>query len=219
MSSFGTYPADVLLNFFDPFDRQIELVVTGILQMQEIPFQCAGDQMGQAEIATDAVIRVDNEVPFLELRQAGQQVAGPLPAFNFPAMAAPTENIFFADDIEPVLRQAEAVVQGSDGQGRLSGRDGIESQPRGNVQLDVACCQQLGQAFGLTFPVADQQGLPAVCRTLLQSFEQRFETVPGIAGPDSQVAVAAAGKMESFALISHFHHLQSRKFDSGRIVQ
>ena len=50
------FAADILLHLLDAFDRHVQPILAGVLQMQEIPFHLAQAQVQQPAVEGDAVI-------------------------------------------------------------------------------------------------------------------------------------------------------------------
>ena len=101
-----SFRTDIFLHPFNPVDRQIKLVITGIFDEQEIALSLTGLQMLQPTITTDAMISMDNKIILFEFGQRGEKSPLFLPPGTPPSSG--TENILLGKNGDPLIRQAES---------------------------------------------------------------------------------------------------------------
>ncbi len=195
------FAADVLLHLFDAVDRDVKLVLAGVLQVQEIPFHRPHLQMQQAQVAADAVVGVDHEVPFLELRQRGEQGLGS--GFGQPAPPdPPAEDLLLGDHRQLFVVEPEPGRQLAEQQSQLAGPHQLRRARSLEGRAHAVGLEQIDQALGLAALVADQDHLPVLPLPAPQTLGELVDAAAGLPefGADIAVALGVEAVNRSFLL-------------------
>ena len=136
--------AGVFLDEIEPLDRDKQLVVAGIAQLEKLLLAVADADLLQADEHADAVVHVDDEIADLEIAQIGQERLGR----RAPALGrAPffLEDVGFGVDLQAGVRQTESARQLAE-RHEHGGVSGIVGALDRNRQ-DVVLLQQLDRPF------------------------------------------------------------------------
>ena len=184
--------ADVLLDLAQPVDRQVQAVLAGKLEQDEVGGEAAHLEAGQTVVACDAMLDVHHQIAFLQIAKIGRLLAeGAGPAGGSSGPRAGAEDVL-------VGIEGESVVLVDEPRGDLAGEQvrvdrGIEERGRLGRQLghdarhQLAVEQQPARALGLGRRMArDQRGDAAISEVRQPADERRqrsvFPMVPGDLG-------------------------------------
>ncbi len=142
------FAADVLLHLFDAVDGNVELVVAGVLQVEEVPLDLAGGEVEQAAVAADAVVGVDHVIALAAARRGRR--AAPRPAPWTPRAVDPlAEDLLLGDHRPLFVGQPEAGREGPQHQPDVAG-GGLARGGRGiDREAKIVGGEQVGEALGL----------------------------------------------------------------------
>ena len=146
--------AGVLLHEVEPLDRDEQLVLAGVAQLEELLHAVADADLLQADEHADAVVDVDDEVADLEVAQVGEKRLRRRPA-PLGRAALFLEDVGFGVDLQAGVRQTEPARQRAD-------RDEHRGVPRVLGALDrdredVVFLEQLDRPLGAARRRGDKQ--------------------------------------------------------------
>ena len=107
----GRVAAGVLLDLPQPPDRQVQLVLAGELQQDEIRCKSAHIEPGQAVVAGDAVVDVHDQVALFQVAEIGALFAErPRLARRFASACARAEDVLVGKNAQARMQVDEAAA-------------------------------------------------------------------------------------------------------------
>jgi hypothetical protein len=153
------FAADVLLYFLDALDRDVELVVAGIFEMEKIPFDRSGLEMEEAAVDGDAVIGMDDIIADFELGQ-GVEKGASLGRSEAATVGALAEDLFFGDDGDLFIGKTEPGGKVAEHQEELAGLEILEADFREDLRRPAIGGEKIAESLGLAALVTDEKDTP-----------------------------------------------------------
>ncbi len=188
----------VLLDLSQPPDRQVQPVLAGEVEQDEIGCKSAHVQAGETVVARDAVVDVHDQVAFLEVAEVGALRAERARPPRRPAgLGAGTEDVLVGEDCQAVVRIDEARADLPHHQVRVQVRRERGLLERDDLRHEVPVQQQPPRPLRLGRGMArDDRGAPPLAQRLQPPHQGRERAVLAVVALDLGPQVAGRPQIE-----------------------